>query len=308
MFYYETSPVQLPHNTALYGAGIVMNFPTGGTIRNNVIADNHAVASPVAPTFGGGGIWILRARPLTVENNTIVGNGATGAGPAVWAGKGGGIIARFDSTTLRNNIIWGNTQANGGPVALSETAASVTYNDCDALLAGAGNISAPPRFADASDYFLTPGSPCADAGNPGPAFYDTARMGAGGPWARWPSLGTVRNDMGAYGGPGRTPLPPIARFEPKPPADSLVNLFPNPVTHHATLAYGLSTPEKVTIRLYNQDGHLVRSLADRVQAAGSHRAAWDRKDDAGKPVAGGNYILVLQIGTKVVRKHVRVQE
>ncbi len=87
-----------------------------------------------------------------------------------------------------------------------------------------------------------------------------------------------------------------------------MNLFPNPVTHHATLAYGLSTPEKVTIRMYNQDGHLVRSLADRVQAAGSHRAEWDRKDDAGKPVVGGNYILMLQIGTKVVRKHVRVQE
>ncbi len=46
----------IAHNTALYGAGIVINFPTGGTIRNNVIAANHAVASPVAPAFGGGGI------------------------------------------------------------------------------------------------------------------------------------------------------------------------------------------------------------------------------------------------------------
>jgi hypothetical protein len=70
----------------------------------------------------------------------------------------------------------------------------VTFSDVQGGFAGEGNINLNPLFGSAGCEALQiiVGSPCIDAGNPDPMFNDVCLP---------PSLGTVRNDMGAHGGP-----------------------------------------------------------------------------------------------------------
>ena len=56
-----------------------------------------------------------------------------------------------------------------------------------------GNITDDPQFVGSADLHLTAGSPCVDAGRSEPSDNDECFP---------PSLGSDRNDMGAYGGSG----------------------------------------------------------------------------------------------------------
>ena len=64
-----------------------------------------------------------------------------------------------------------------------------------------GNLSIDPRFSDPDngDLTLKEDSPCIDAGNPEEIFNDIEDSFNPG-FALWPAMGTLRNDMGAYGG------------------------------------------------------------------------------------------------------------
>ncbi|MBI3195553.1 MAG: T9SS type A sorting domain-containing protein [Ignavibacteriae bacterium] len=190
-------------NKGMYGGGIVLNY-SGGIVKNNVIANNtvyHAV--PSATTHGGGGIWAVGPTPYPkiLENNTIVGNSSAGAGSTI-AGRGGGMIIA-GVVELRNNIVWGNTQATGDQIWVSSTSTvTASYNNVEGGFTGTGNINQDPMFFD-SDFHLADGSPCVDAGNPDGTFNDPADP-ATESLAQSYSKGTVRNDMGTFGGPGRT--------------------------------------------------------------------------------------------------------
>ncbi len=91
--------------------------------------------------------------------------------------------------TVQNCILYFNN-ANGAQIAGTPT---VTYSDVQGGFAGTGNINFNPVFANTNDFRLIAGSRCIDAGNPDAAYNDTCLP---------PSLGTARNDMGAWGGPG----------------------------------------------------------------------------------------------------------
>ncbi len=181
-------------NTALYGPGIVINY-CGGIIRNNIIHRNTGGSA----YYGGSAIWANSDGPSqkTIENNTLISNTA-----AVSNGTGG-ILMWATSCALKNNLLWDNTPtqmrtAGGGSFAAS-------YNTVQGGFAGTGNLSLNPRFADSCS-FLSDLSPCIDAGDSVAAYNDPEHPSAPG-FAEWPSGGTLRNDQGAYGGPGRTELP-----------------------------------------------------------------------------------------------------
>ena len=54
--------------------------------------------------------------------------------------------------------------------------------------------------------------------------------------------------------------------------------------------------ERMILRVRNLDGRTVRTLYDGTLAAGVHRAAWDRNDDAGAPVPAGSYWVTCELG------------
>ena len=172
-------------NKGLYGGGIVMNFSTG-TIRNNIIANNSGGVD-----YGGSGIWTYAAGTTVIENNTIVGN--------VSDQHGGGILVWSTSVTAKNNILWENEAAMEGDQIHTLGGATVTlvYSNIQDDYQGEGNLDIDPLF-DLTNLYLSENSPCIDSGDPdGPSDpEDPTSPGS----ALYPALGTLRNDMGAYGG------------------------------------------------------------------------------------------------------------
>jgi hypothetical protein len=196
----------ITNNHGMYGGGIVLNF-TGAVVRNNIIALNtvdQAVAGK--ETFGGGGIWAFSSFgvvPKTIENNTITDNGSSGTGSAQ-AGKGGGVNTGGTTLDLRNNIIWNNHQTVGSDVGTGASGTvNATFNDVGGGFFGDGNFDLDPQFSG-PEYFLGAGSPCIDAGDSSIVDHDPEDPHAPG-LAQSYSARTLRNDMGAFGGPGRTP-------------------------------------------------------------------------------------------------------
>ena len=72
---------------------------------------------------------------------------------------------------------------------------------------------------------------------------------------------------------------------------------PNPFCSRTTLAYDLPQRVRVSLRVYDISGRLVRTLeAGAVQAAGSYSLVWDGRDDAGVATGAGLYFSRLETG------------
>ena len=187
-------------NNARYGAGIVIDY-SGGIIKNNIIYKNSG-----GQDYGGGGFWSIGngSSPIILENNHIVENSVTGSGS--YGGRGGAMLVWMGTVTARNNILWGNTQSQGGPIAeIDGGEAVITYSNVEGGFAGTGNINLNPAFLD-SNFYLSEMSDCVDAGDPTISYNDKEdpeNIGS----ALLPSLGNLRNDIGAYGGPNAELLP-----------------------------------------------------------------------------------------------------
>jgi len=96
-----------------------------------------------------------------------------------------------------NCIIWGNSS----PLYDQSHNANITYSDVEEPYSGIGNKTEEPMFVDTIDFYLNCElSPCVDAGNPDPMYNDVENpYNPGNPLP--PACGTLRNDMGTYGGP-----------------------------------------------------------------------------------------------------------
>lgn len=152
----------------LYAAG-------EATISNCILYNNSSVGityNVVESNSRGGGFY-LESGTATLNNCTVSDNKYHGVY------NGGGVLSAM------NSIFWENTlsQIFGN--------ATVTYSDVQDGYEGDGNINSNPIFNDCLK--ILPGSLCIDAGNPDPQYNDVCLP---------PSLGGVRNDMGAHGGPG----------------------------------------------------------------------------------------------------------
>lgn len=202
-------------NKAMYGGAIVLNYCAGAVVKNNIIMQNYVYqAVEGAPTFGGGGIWVNDQLPGNassniISNNTIVGNYAFGSGPAAWAGNGGGVYSNSSNVLFTNNLIWNNTQSGLTQVRITAGSTELSYNNSQEALAGNGNINLNPMFTDTS-FILSVVSGLIDAGNPDPVYNDLPDPGNPA-LALYPSGGTLRNDIGAYGGMFAWVFPFISR-------------------------------------------------------------------------------------------------
>jgi hypothetical protein len=83
---------------------------------------------------------------------------------------------------------------------------------------------------------------------------------------------------------------------------------PNPMSHATRIEYSLPEKSKVSLRIYDQSGRLVRTLVQGDNKPGRYLVRWDAKDDKGKPVATGEYCYVLEAaGQRLVKKAVVVR-
>jgi len=253
----------IDNNQGRYGGALVFNF-SGAVIKNNVIAGNSG-----GEDFGGGAIWAYGSdglsRPRVVENNTIVNNASTTVG--------GGIRAWSTTMTIRNTILWGNTAPNNPQINYSGTAPVVQYSDIQGGYSGSGNLNVTPLFG-LQNYYLAATSPCIDKGDSTAVYNDPQDPLTPG-MALPPAKGTLRNDMGAYGGSGSAGMAAIPTIYTSVTGVNAanpvsLNLYPNPCTGLLMAEYRQSEQGMVKAIVFNSDGKIALSLPQTWASAGNH--------------------------------------
>jgi hypothetical protein len=83
---------------------------------------------------------------------------------------------------------------------------------------------------------------------------------------------------------------------PGMPSVFLEQNYPNPFNPETSIKFSLSSPDQVSLRVYNLKGQLVRTLAEGEIDSGEHTVVWDGKDENGAAVASGLYLYRLRAG------------
>lgn len=296
-------------------AGIDISDADNVLILRNIIANN-------ASSNLTGGIALTNS-DVQIKNNLIVNNGGSNA-------LAGAISCKNGSSPLVQNNTIANNQAstscififNSGPIIrnsiISHTGNifttigathQVSYSCVTGGYTGTGNINVDPAFQSPSlgigpayngyiaGWYLTEDSECIDAGNPDPEYYDIEDAANPG-FALWPAMGTIANDMGAFGGSGG--LFEYTGSEENQiivPDQSLVNVYPNPFNPTTNILLQLSDQDKdspVTINIFNLKGQLVKTLIDLEILSNRQMLTWDGTDDQGAAVASGLYLMQIQ--------------
>jgi hypothetical protein len=119
----------------------------------------------------------------------------------------------------------------------------------------------------------------------------------------------------AFGFLGCQPLGPPVGICDNPgsgPGSAFINFLSlktsNPMrAGEARLAFGLAKTEKVELRVYDVTGRLVKTVTNRVFAAGQeHIVIWDGSDDAGNKVRRGGYFYQIKTPTWTSQKKLAV--
>jgi predicted outer membrane repeat protein len=193
---------------------------------NSIVADNYADED-------AGGIFCegdycdeayLNLTNVTISENNIGDEGIVG---------GIGCACECD-VVIVNSILWNNEDIElflyGGCTS------AVTYSDIQEGWQGTGNIDMDPMFSD-GEFHLSEDSPCIDTGNPDSLYYDIEDPYSPG-YALYPAMGTILNDMGAYGGHGYYG-PPVAVDDELILNQNLIQLnnYPNPFNPSTTIQF-----------------------------------------------------------------------
>lgn len=282
------------HNTfsgagACYGGGFAV-WDGSPTIENNLFEKNKA-------TFGSGG-WIGDAFSYAkIINNTIIKNHAEQ--------KGGALYTKNAAPTVMNSILWNNHAPEGSEIFVESGTIDVTYSDVMSGWTGTGNINVNPKLI--SNYsLLHRNSLCIDAGNPDAMYNDPEDPFHTG-YAMFPARGLIRNDMGAFGGPGAIDWYGFlgkTSFDDEElatseiiPNEIQINNYPNPFNPQTTIQLELPTDGFVNLKIYNVLGQEVATLVSDNLTAGSYKYIWNASD-----FASGIYVYRLEANGLVMDK------
>jgi hypothetical protein len=269
------------------------------TITNCLFADNQCSGNADRTFLPDG------SGNLAVNNSTFVNN--TGLYTIMILRN----PIEFHNNILRNNcnyeIFLPDNSASGYLAELNishcniQGGQSAIYNQNNANIVnwGEGNIDEDPLFLLSGDdpYQLTEFSPCIDAGTP-----DTTGLFLP-PWDLlyhqrvWDgdNNGSALIDMGCYeyGAPQYVDVEEHEITNSSVHNPNLSN-YPNPFNPETTISFDLAEPGKVKLAIYNIKGQKVKTLMDCTTAPGTYECNWNGKDESGKPVSSGQYIVKLK--------------
>ena len=77
---------------------------------------------------------------------------------------------------------------------------------------------------------------------------------------------------------------------------------PNPFRSATAIAFSLARNENVSMRIYDLAGRLVRTVLSQPLGPGRHQVMWNARDDDGRRVAHGIYVLRLEAGSFQARR------
>lgn len=96
----------------------------------------------------------------------------------------------------------------------------------------------------------------------------------------------------------------VQKPEPIPSDYNLDQNYPNPFNPTTTIAFSLPKNEKVTISIYDLNGHHVKTLVDNeLYSAGKHAVQWNRLNAFGEKVSSGMYYYRIKAGNFVRAKN-----
>ena len=75
------------------------------------------------------------------------------------------------------------------------------------------------------------------------------------------------------------------------PGLTVENPYPNPFPGQSAIRVSLDRDGPLTVRVFDPQGRVVRTLANGSASMGSHSLVWDGRDDRGRPVATGLYLF-----------------
>ncbi len=79
-----------------------------------------------------------------------------------------------------------------------------------------------------------------------------------------------------------------------PTVTRLLPSAPNPFLGSMQIRFAMAEPGEATVRVYALDGRMVRTLLDASLPAGEKSLTWDGRDEMGRNVAAGTYIVRFQ--------------
>ncbi len=311
------------------GGGIYVISSSSPEIKNYLIALNEVIYPWDSGT--GGGIYFSSSATPRITNNTIVGNVAGGQGGGIYCwipsetcaacsaqitnnilvGNSQGIFCYGFAPSILYNDFWNNGEGNfdGCPTGIGDTTWGLNINGvpCDSFF----NIFRDPVFAIGSggEYYLSQTaagqaeqSPCVDAGSTlvessGFGYYTTRTDSV-------PDSGMV--DMGFHYGAKTCEFVKGIPESRVPRGFLLSQNYPNPFNSTTLIRYHLPAisgqQSAISLKIYNIQGRLVRTLVDGYQAPGYYSVSWDARDDLGKEISSGIYFYRLKAGDFVETK------
>ncbi|MEE9119299.1 MAG: T9SS type A sorting domain-containing protein [Calditrichia bacterium] len=260
------------NNETYHAGGGIYCDNSNPLITYNLIYQNSAYA-PGSMFAYGGGIYCHFSNPRII-NNTITQNAATNYENMPCFG--GGIYVKDSNPVILNSIIWDNYAIFGSQILDTDGSAIINFSDVqDTLWPGDGNIDSDPLFVspDFGNLYLSPGSPCIDAGDPESPFDPDGS----------------RADMGALYYDHRVGIDDLPEILPR---KYLLNQnYPNPFNASTTIQYSLPSASDVTIDIYDLLDRKVETLVQGEQKAGHHQVIWGAKDQS-----SGIYFYRIQAG------------
>ena len=277
----------ISNNVSDSNAGAISVTLSDIEIKNNIIVNNQGCTA---------GAFDFRNVPsILVENNTIVNNIATS--PA------SGLFFVFNAfPVIQNNIL-----LDDGLLLkeITPNSSTVSYSCLSEEIAGTGNIVADPLFvsptlgsgsefsAFTADWTLQEDSPCIDAGSPNSIFNDIEDPDNLG-YALWPAMGTITNDMGAFGG-SNSAIWVDNDDDATIPSMEKISVYPNPFNPNCKISFNIEKQSDVKIGIYNVKGQLVKNIERSEMAVGQHSIVWNGKDNANISVSSGVYYFKVEM-------------
>ncbi|MBT4500738.1 MAG: T9SS type A sorting domain-containing protein, partial [Gemmatimonadetes bacterium] len=102
----------------------------------------------------------------------------------------------------------------------------------------------------------------------------------------------------AFGGPLGKLLELAEEMLVLPTEYALRAPYPNPFNSEVVVKYSLPREGEVELAVFNALGQVVRRLVEGRQGMGHHRVVWDGRDERGRGLATGTYIVQLRAGER----------
>ncbi|MGH2570479.1 MAG: FlgD immunoglobulin-like domain containing protein [bacterium] len=256
---FDTNPTDAddPH-------GVVISGQVQGVFEHNLVGRTD-----------GNGLLVGGVASPSVRHNILFENGLPGPEPR---GRGicwiGGAPALIFHNLFHANVVAALLWSSSGGDFSGEEANDVSPSD-----AVYGNLDGDPLFVDvdAGDFHLEAGSPAIDAGDPSLPLDPDGTIADLGPFF------FEQSGVGVPGTGGAGTLAGLASA-------------PNPFRATTTVRFDLAREARVTVEIVDVAGRLVRRWADASFGAGRRTVSWDGRDEDGRAVASGVYLIMVRAG------------